>query len=654
MRIIENIKHSTYEWLDERTKLSALSKTISKKVVPLHNHTIWYYFGGMAMFLFILQVVTGMLLMVYYQPGVETSYESVKFIMEKIPYGQLIRSIHSWAANLMVGVIFIHMFTAYFLKAYRRPRELTWLTGFGLFMITLGLGFSGYLLTWDELAFFATKVGLQIMDQSPIIGPIMATLLRGGAELGNATIGRFFELHVLILPLSIMGLLGAHLLLVQLHGMSTPESYTNKPAKLRKSIPFFSDFLYHDMFIWALMLGGIILLANAVPWELGPKVDPWAAAPEGIKPEWYFLFMFQILKMLPAHVGPIEGEVFGIIMFGVAGALWALVPFWEGINKFTSKLATFYGVVAVVVIITTTSMAYMEKKPEHAAGSTPSGAVAVASNAPVKASSATALPAPAGDVQKAGETFKQSCAACHSIGGGQLVGPDLKDITNNRDREQLANFIVDPSGSAMPQIAGIDKATALSLLDYIESESNPGKKQEPAPASDSQASEEKPFLPADVEAGQKIFAGVKPLANAGTACAACHSVKGEGALGGGTLGPDLTDAYARLGGQKGLNAWLSAIPSPTMKPIYEAHPLQPEESHALVAYLANVSGEGESKPLAKEATSGPLQNKFLFFGVIGFVSAMVAIAALYHNRFRSVRRALVQQSQENHGKENNH
>lgn len=633
MSILEKLKTNTNEWLEDRLKLSALHKMMSKKVVPQHEHSIVYYFGGMAMFFFILQIITGLLLMVYYQPGVETSYESVKYIIEKVAFGELIRSIHSWSANLMIAVVFIHMFTVYFTKSYRKPRELTWLTGFGLLMLAFGLGFSGYLLTWDELAFFATKVGLQIMEQSPIVGPIMADLLRGGADLSNATIGRFFELHVIVLPLAIMGLLGAHLLLVQLHGMHTPHSYTNKPEKLRKSIPFFTDFLYRDLFIWTLLFAGVVLLAYVSPWGIGPKADPWAPAPEGIKPEWYFIFMFQILKMIPAHVGPFEGEVFGIVMFGIAGAIFALVPFWEGINKITSKLATTYGIIAVTVILVTTIPVYLPKQDKAIAAA--SGGTAVASGA------------------GGAEIFKQSCAACHSIGGGKLVGPDLKGVSARwPDKDQLANFIVDPAGSQMPKIEGIDKATALTLLEYIDAESNPSAKKQEAQA---EPAKEVPFTQDDVENGRQIFLGTKPFANGGTACIACHSVSSVEAFGGGTLGPDLTGAYTRLGERKGFEAWLSSIPSATMKPIYEKHQLQPEEIHALTAYFSSVETEKKSpeKVAATADAKPPLsKNAFFIVGFTGMVMAMAIIAALYQNRFRGVRGPLVH-GQKNDDKESN-
>ncbi len=149
-------------WLDERINLEEIREFVRHKVVPVHQHTIWYYFGGMTLFLFGIQVCTGILLLLYYRPSAEEAFESVQFIMTEVQFGWLIRSIHSWSANLMIATLMIHLFSVYFLRAYRKPRELTWVSGMLLFGLSLTFGFSGYLLPWNELAFFATKVGTEL------------------------------------------------------------------------------------------------------------------------------------------------------------------------------------------------------------------------------------------------------------------------------------------------------------------------------------------------------------------------------------------------------------------------------------------------------------------------------------------------------------
>src|SRR5580765_5728340 len=210
------------DWLDERIDLGGLRHFIAEKGVPIHTQEIWYYLGGMTMFLFGVQVFTGILLLLYYRPSATEAYESVQFIVTQVKFGWLIRNIHSWSANLLIALAFAHFFSVFFLKSYRKPRELTWLTGIVLLFLMLGFGFSGYLLPWNELSFFATKVGTGIAGAVPLIGPFLQRLLRGGDDVTGATLSRFYGLHVAILPAITTALVAAHLLLVQRQGMSVP------------------------------------------------------------------------------------------------------------------------------------------------------------------------------------------------------------------------------------------------------------------------------------------------------------------------------------------------------------------------------------------------------------------------------------------------
>ena len=169
------------------------------KTVPEHAHSFWYYWGGISLFFFVVQVITGILLLVYYRPGPE-AYDSVRQITYDVDFGWLIRSAHAWSANLMVLALFVHMFSVFFMKAYRKPREFGWWSGLVLLGMTLVFGFSGYLLPSDELSYFATKVGLEIPSSVPWIGPALADLVRGGPDVNENTIQRFFALHVVVLP----------------------------------------------------------------------------------------------------------------------------------------------------------------------------------------------------------------------------------------------------------------------------------------------------------------------------------------------------------------------------------------------------------------------------------------------------------------------
>jgi len=350
-----------YHWVDERVNLEDLVQFLGKKYVPVHSHSVWYYFGGVSLFLFVIQVVTGILLLLYYKGSEELAFESIQFIMAKVQFGWLIRSIHSWTANLFILAAFIHMFSVYFTKAYRKPREVTWLTGMLMFFLALGFGFSGYLLPWNELAFFATKVGTDIAGAVPLIGKPIMVFLRGGDDVTGATLSRMFGFHVAIFPGIFAVLLGVHLLLVQRQGMSEPLGEANSADPEGKKMPFFPNFLLRDLLLWLLVLNVLAILAVLFPWELGQKADPFSSAPAGIKPEWYFLFMFQTLKYIPAQVAFVDGEVLGILTFGLAGLLWTFVPFWDRRSSRgqQGRLVNYIGIFVVMFIIVLTILGWL-------------------------------------------------------------------------------------------------------------------------------------------------------------------------------------------------------------------------------------------------------------------------------------------------------
>jgi len=329
MSLLRNVRN----WLDERLGWDDLIAPLRKKTVSVHRLSYWYFLGGITLFLFLIQVLTGILLLLYYRPGANEAFESLQYIMTQVQFGWLIRSIHSWSANLMIFSAFAHMFSVLFLKSYRKPRELTWVSGVILLLLVLGFGFSGYLLPWNTLAFFATKVGTEITGQVPILGRPLMIFLRGGEEVTGATLTRFFGFHVAVLPGLTTLLIVVHLLLVQRQGISIPPKlemqWTANPTA-RREMKFFPNFLLREIMAWYVALGVLGALAAIFPWNLGVKADPFVSAPAGIKPEWYFLFMFQTLKLIPSKVWFLDGEVLGILAFGMAGLLWILLPFFEG------------------------------------------------------------------------------------------------------------------------------------------------------------------------------------------------------------------------------------------------------------------------------------------------------------------------------------
>ena len=350
-----------FTWVNDRVKMDDLIEFLGKKYVPQHRHSVWYYFGGVSLFLFIIQVVTGILLLLYYKGSEEQAFESIQFIISKVEFGWLIRSIHSWAANLFILAALIHMFSVYFERSYRRPREITWLTGMFMLFLGLGFGFSGYLLPWNELAYFATKVGTDIAGVIPLIGKPVMVFLRGGEDVTGATLTRFFGFHVAVFPGIFTALLGIHLILVQRQGMSEPLEPGEVPPAEKKTMPFFPNFILRDLLLWLIVLNLLAILAVFFPWELGVKADAFAPAPAGIRPEWYFLFMFQTLKYIPSQIWFVDGEIVGVLLFAIGGILWTLVPFWDRKSSAgkRNRLVTYVGIVVVLYIIVLTLLGWL-------------------------------------------------------------------------------------------------------------------------------------------------------------------------------------------------------------------------------------------------------------------------------------------------------
>ena len=207
-----------FEWLNERLSLTDIYKNLLDRTEQRGNW--WNTLGSASLFLFIIQCVTGIFLTVYYTPSPDHAYDSVQYIMNGVAFGWLIRGIHHWAASLMIIVVFIHMLRVFVTASFKYPRELTWLIGIGLFIATLGMGFTGYLLPWHQLAFWATTVGTQIAGSVPFVGDFILKVLRGGPDLSALTLQRFFAAHIWMLPAVLAGLIGAHLYLIIKHGES--------------------------------------------------------------------------------------------------------------------------------------------------------------------------------------------------------------------------------------------------------------------------------------------------------------------------------------------------------------------------------------------------------------------------------------------------
>jgi len=357
----EVLQAQTAAWLRERVDLEPAIAWSAKKAVPIHRLCWIYLLGGAALFLFGLQVLSGCLLMLYYQPAEATAHESVEGIMTEVPFGWLVRSMHAWGANLFIATACLHFVTVLFTRAYRKPRELTWVAGVFLLLLALAFGFTGYLLPWNELSYYATLVGTQIPGTVPGVGDLLVHFVRGGEHVTGETITRFYAAHVMIVPLGFALFLFVHLGLIQVQGMSLPLGMTEGDVKDRR--PFFSEFVLIDACVWLLLFGAIATLSVFLPAEIGVKADPLKPAPEGIKPEWYFLFLFQTFKLVPKAVGVLLCAV-GVLFFLLLPLVDAPARAGRRSRRFTTLLLvlTAYVVGFEVLAMTTPGIDHPPEK----------------------------------------------------------------------------------------------------------------------------------------------------------------------------------------------------------------------------------------------------------------------------------------------------
>jgi len=345
----------TSRWIEQRTGIGAVIGALLHVRIPMSARTM--YFGGIALFLFGIQVVTGTLLTLYYKPTPEAAYESVKFVTSDVSFGWLIRSTHHWAANLMILFVALHLLRVFFQAAYKFPRELTWVIGGGLLLVTLGFGFTGYLLPWDQRAYWATVVGTDIAGAVPVIGDSLRTVLLGGADVSGDTMSRFFGIHVLVLPLALAGLLAVHLVFVHQLGLANPKKPAPRPPATEPESeplrPFFPNYLLDEVVAWYVILAILVVLASVFPVGLEEQANP-LETPAHIKPEWYYLAVYQLLKVVPRTLG-VLAPIVGI-------ALLIVWPFLDRNPEVLARrrlLAVGGATVIVVAMVALTGWGYV-------------------------------------------------------------------------------------------------------------------------------------------------------------------------------------------------------------------------------------------------------------------------------------------------------
>ena len=303
---------------------------LAKEPIPNHMKRWWYALGGTPLILFAILVTTGICLTFYYIPEPDQAYHSVKYITERVYFGWYLRSMHKWAANLMVIAVILHLFRVFFTSAYRKPRELNWIIGCGLLFTVLGFGFTGYALVFDQLSYWAAQVGTGLAAKTPLVGDFFQRFMLGGEVVGKNTLSRFFVFHIGVWPTVLLGLLGLHIFLFRGLGIADIGAKQLSPAEARdhesmlKSGRYFPFFPNHAMTELVIALAILIVLTElSILWPatIGEPADP-LNTPAHIQPEWYFFFQFQLLKMFPEKLA-----------LGLQLVMVVLMIFWPFIDR---------------------------------------------------------------------------------------------------------------------------------------------------------------------------------------------------------------------------------------------------------------------------------------------------------------------------------
>jgi quinol-cytochrome oxidoreductase complex cytochrome b subunit len=343
-------------WLAERVPISGDQlRELTNEPVPDHMKRWWFCLGGTPAYLFVVQIVTGILLAVYYQSAPATAYESVRYITDEVPLGWYFRSLHKWAATLMIAAVILHQMRVYFTAAYRRPREMNWVIGMCLLLCTLGLGFTGYSLVFEQLSYWGATVGANITDTVPVVGGFLKRMLLAGDAYNDRTLPRFFIIHAAVLPVMLIALIAAHILLIRLHGV-TEMRFEDEPTGQDQHFNFFPDHMYTELIIGLILMVVLSALATILPATMGPKADP-NVTPEVIKPEWFFYVTFRWLKLFGPTVAVLSMGFIVFVMFA-----WPWVDMV--LRKLTKKedIHVHVGIIAVLLI---TGMTVWEALVEH-------------------------------------------------------------------------------------------------------------------------------------------------------------------------------------------------------------------------------------------------------------------------------------------------
>ena len=429
-----------FRWLDERLDLKGLRRVLLDREVP-DPLTWWHTLGSASLAVVLVQAVTGLVLATYYAPSPDHAYSSIEYIGRNLPGGMLLRGMHHWGASAMVVLVVAHMIRVFSFGAYKYPRETSWLVGLGLLLVVLGFSFTGYLLPWDQKAYWATQVGTGIAGTTPVIGGALVVLLRGGAELGAATLTRFYAFHVLWLPALLIGLVLPHLAMVIHQGIAPrpkalevgAPSRTDDPAyreyykpayaaTKRAGVRFWPDIVAKDIVVAALTVAVIVALASLLPPQLDGPADPTDVSYVP-RPEWYFLPLYQLLSLVP-------GSMETVVAIGVPSLLLVVLialPFVDrGSRRNLAKRPFALGGLAIVLV---------------------SGLLLLGASLRTR-SPAARHGSPLTSTEMSGRAIfqTQQCGSCHKVAsqGTSDEGPDLTTVGLRHSPAWMHSYIERP------------------------------------------------------------------------------------------------------------------------------------------------------------------------------------------------------------------
>jgi quinol-cytochrome oxidoreductase complex cytochrome b subunit len=332
-------------WFGDRLPVSGRQfRELTNEPVPYHLKRWWFALGGTPAYLFIVQILTGIMLAFYYEASPSTAYESVRYITEEAAYGWFIRSVHKWGATLMIAAVILHQMRIFFTGAYRRPREINWMVGMLLLISTLLTGFTGYSLVYEQLSYWGATVGANIADTVPVVGGFMKNLMLGGEVYNERTLSRFYILHAAVLPVTIVLLIAVHITIIRLQGV-TEFQFEGESEDAPKHFNFFPDHLYTELIIGLILMILLSALATILPATMGAPADP-TSTPEIIKPEWFFYVAFRWLKLFTGTAAILS---MGFIVFAMF--TWPLIDGWIRRRTKFAEASVWIGIAAALAII---------------------------------------------------------------------------------------------------------------------------------------------------------------------------------------------------------------------------------------------------------------------------------------------------------------